>query len=109
MKGDRLSESELRRLIDGCTQKKEYLLGSHFKNRSQERKIPLPVVLDVVKNGTFEDHLSRYNEAFDCWSYSFSMNHNVIEKTIRVVVSFHENYLFFVTSMIVEKNGKEKN
>lgn len=70
----------------------------HFSERSIERDIDLPTVLDVLLNGYEEKRKSSFDEQRNRWKYAIR-GKTMDDANIRVIVTIDEDDMIIITVM----------
>lgn len=60
----KISDSELKSLIEKNIELESYIITNHAKIRSEERKIPLAIINDVLLTGFHEKKRDTFYEEF---------------------------------------------
>lgn len=89
--------------IRHCVEESNYSFTSHAFARHNERKITLPEVLHVLKNGYEEKSKTKFTEEHNAWKYAIRGKTIRDEIDIRIIVAFDENNMMIITVMRVEK------
>jgi hypothetical protein len=75
--------------ICDCIDKGLYRQSRHAMDREIERRIELPDVLYVLKNGYHEKQKTSYDEAFQTWKYAVR-GKTLDRLDIRIIIAFDE-------------------
>lgn len=89
--------------IKHCIEEGNYGLTPHALTRHNERKITLPEVLHVLKNGYEEKSKTKFTDEHNAWKYAIRGKTIRDEIDIRIIVAFDENNMMIITVMRVEK------
>lgn len=88
--------------IRDCLDKGFYRQSKHAIERELERKIDLPDVLYVLKNGYREKHKTSFDEVFQTWKYAVR-GKTLDEIDIRIIIAFDDIGMMIITVMHVVK------
>lgn len=77
-----------------------YRQSKHASKRELERKIDLPDVLYVLKNGYHEKRKTSFDEAFQIWKYAVR-GKTLDEINIRIIIAFDDTGMMIITVMHV--------
>jgi len=84
--------------IRDCIAKGLYRQSMHAIERELERKIDLPDVLYVLKNGYHEKRKTSFDEAFQTWKYAVR-GKTLDEINIRIIIAFDGTGMMIITVM----------
>ncbi len=105
MKGKVKRPAQLEELfpkIRHCLDMGLYRQSKHAIERELERRIDLPDVLYVLKNGYHEKHKTSFDEAFHTWKYAIR-GKTLDEDDIRIIIAFDDTGMMIITVMHVVK------
>jgi hypothetical protein len=88
--------------IRDCLDKGLYRQSKHAIERELERKIDLPDVLYVLKNGYHEKQKTSFDELFHAWKYAIR-GKTVDGIDIRIIIAFDSTGMMIITVMHVTK------
>lgn len=88
--------------IRNCLDKGLYRQSKHAIERELERKIDLPDVLYVLKNGYHDKRKTSFDEVFQTWKYAIR-GKTIDEMDIRIIIAFDETGMLIITVMHVVK------
>lgn len=74
-----------------CIERGSYWQSKHAIDREIERKIDLPDVLYVLKNGYHERQKTSFDEVFQTWKYA-ARGKTLDEMDIRIFIAFNDDY-----------------
>ncbi len=86
--------------IRDCIDQGFYRQSKHAIDRELERKIELPDVLYVLKNGYHEKQKTSFDEVFQTWKYAIR-GKTLDEIDIRIIVAFDDDGMMIITMMHV--------
>lgn len=75
-----------------------YLDTRHAAERKKQRRITLPEVLTVLRNGYHEKRKDEYQEFYNAWTYAVR-GKTVDGRQLRVCVSFDEPGMLLITTI----------
>lgn len=88
--------------IHRCLDKGLYKQSYHAIERELERKIILPDVIYVLKNGYHEKHKTSFDETYQTWKYA--VRGKTIDRfDIRIIIAFDDTGMMIITVMHVIK------
>ncbi len=88
--------------ILACIDKGFYRQSKHAIERELQRKINLPDVLYVLKNGFHEKQKTSFDEVFETWKYAIR-GKTLDEFDIRIIIAFDDTEMMIITVMHVVK------
>jgi|ERR1700733_5428616 len=88
--------------IRHCLDMGLYRQSRHAIERELERKIDLPDVLYVLKNGYHEKRKTSFDEAFQTWKYAIR-GKTLDEIDVRIIIAFDDSGMMIITVMHVLK------
>jgi len=88
-----------------CLEVGRYYDTSHAMQRKVQRKISLPYVLHVLKNGYHEKKKDEYKPEYNDWNYSIRGS-TIDGKDIRIAVAFDEDDMLIITVIAIAKGSK---
>jgi Domain of unknown function (DUF4258) len=88
--------------IRDCIDKGLYRQSKHVFERELERKIDLPDVLYILKNGYHEKQKTSFDETFQTWKYAVR-GKTLDEIDIRAIIAFDDIGMMIITVMHVVK------
>ena len=89
-------------MIRHCLDMGIYRQSKHAIERELERKIDLPDVLYVLKNGYHEKRKTSFDEAFQTWKYAVR-GKTLDEIDVRIIIAFEDSGMMIITVMHVVK------
>ncbi len=78
-----------------------YVETKHFSDQANDRKIPLPELLYVLKHGRHEKIKDVFDEKSKDWHYSIR-GMSKSDRDIRVIVVVDESQVIFITAIEVK-------
>jgi hypothetical protein len=90
--------------VKECLDLGRYCDTSHAVQRKQQRKISLPHVLYVLRNGYHEKRKDQYKPEFKDWNYSIR-GLTVDGKDIRIAVAFDQDDMLIITVISIAKGS----
>src|SRR5437868_2040823 len=88
--------------IRDCIDQGLYRQSKHAIDRELERKIEIPDVLYVLKNGYHEKQKTTFDETFQKWKYAVR-GMTLDEMDIRIIIAFDDDGMMIITVMHVVK------
>lgn len=85
-----------------CIDRGLYRQSKHALERELDRKIELPDVLYVLKNGYHERRKTSFDETFQTWKYAVR-GKTIDGVDIRIIIAFDDEEMMIITVMHVEK------
>lgn len=79
-----------------------YRQSKHALERELERKIDLPDILYVLKNGYHEKRKTSFDETFQTWKYAIR-GKTLDEIDIRIIIAFDDSEMMIITVMYAAK------
>lgn len=88
--------------IRHCLDMGLYRQSRHAIEREIERKIDLPDVLYVLKNGYHEKRKTSFDEVFQTWKYAIR-GITLDEIDVRIIIAFDDSGMMIITVIHVEE------
>lgn len=83
-----------------CLEKGRYKDTFHAMERKRERRITLPDIIHILRNGVHEKAKDTYSEEFKAWKYAIR-GKTIDDREIRVIVSFNSDGMLIITAMYI--------
>lgn len=83
-----------------CIDQGLYRQSKHAIDRELERKIEMPDVLYVLKNGYHEKQKTSFDDAFQTWKYAVR-GRTLDGMDIRIIIAFDDDGMMIITVMHV--------
>ncbi len=87
---------DLLRMVHDCLDEGTYRFSQHAVDRGKERSVPLPDIIEVLRNGHHEKRKDTWDTIFNSWNYAIQ-GKTVDQNTCRIIVSFEDNGLLIIT------------
>lgn len=88
--------------IRHCLDTGRYRQSKHAIERELQRKINLPDVLYVLKNGYHEKRKTSFDETFQTWKYAIR-GKTLDTIDVRIIIAFDDSGMMIITVMHVVK------
>ena len=100
-------QENLLELVNRCIEERRVRQTFHAVQRGKQRKINLPGMLYVLKNGYHEKRKTSFDEVFNRWKYAIR-GMTVDSLDARVIISFDERGMIIITAIILTGRKNEK-
>ena|ERR1700722_6592432 len=96
---------EVLRKARECLDAGRYYDTSHAIQRKLQRKISLPHVLYVLRNGHHEKSKDEYKSEYNDWTYAIR-GRTVDGLDIRIAIAFDKDDMLIITVIVIKKGSE---
>ncbi len=88
-----------------CLDSGRYQDTSHAMQRKLQRKISLPHVLYVIRNGYHEKRKDEYKLEYNDWTYAIR-GRTIDGQDIRIAIAFDKDGMLIITVIVITKGSE---